>query len=119
MREEIKIWWEQAKRDFDTAKFLYNGKKYEESALFSQQTIEKSLKALLLKKEKIIKTHDLLFLAEKVKLPENLKENCKELSLIYVHARYPDTGEIKDKKNKAKIYLSYVDKVLKWIEKQL
>ena len=109
----------KAERDFDTAKYLLKGKKYEESSLFCQQACEKAFKSVLLNKGgKIIKTHDLLFLAERVKLPDNLKGLCKELTLMYVYTRYPDTSEIKNKRAKTQKYINFVSEVLKWIKER-
>ena len=70
-------------------------------------------------KKDIIKTHDLLVLAEILGLPVDLRENCKELTLIYVFARYPDTAEVSEIKTKAKKYISFAKKVKKWTNKQL
>ncbi len=48
MEEEIRNWWKQAKKDLETANYLYKGERYEESAVFSQQSVEKALKALIM-----------------------------------------------------------------------
>lgn len=118
--EEVKRWIEIADRDLDTASYLYKGKKYEECAFFCQQAVEKFLKAIMIKMKKdIIKTHDLLVLAEILGLPVDLRENCKELTLIQVFARYPDTAEVSEIKTKAKKYISFAKKVKKWTNKQL
>ena len=120
MDEEIKRWFEKAKRDLEVAEYLFNGHKYEECSFFSQQSVEKSLKALILKKEKrIIKTHDLLFLAEKVDLPVELKLNCRELTVIYTYVRYPDTTKLNDIEIKAQRYTNTAREVLIWVQKQL
>jgi len=60
-----------------------------------------------------------LFLAEKAKLPDSMADLCKELTLMYIYTRYPDTSEIKNKKKKAKKYISFVGEVLKWVKERL
>ncbi|CAD6493984.1 MAG: HEPN domain protein [Candidatus Argoarchaeum ethanivorans] len=52
MREEIDYWLAQAKADLKSAIDLLKTDNYHASAFFSQQTTEKSLKALLTSKKK-------------------------------------------------------------------
>jgi HEPN domain-containing protein len=97
--KEFQKWLEKAKQDFDVAKYLFKGKKYEEASFFCQQAVEKALKSLSLKtREEIRKSHDLIVLGNDVKLPENLLEKCKDLSNVYIVSRYPDVGEMDDDK---------------------
>lgn len=118
--EEVKRWIDFANNDLDTASYLYQGKKYEECAFFCQQSVEKFLKAMLIQRKRdIIKTHDLLVLAEILDLPINLRENCKELTLIYIFVRYPDTAEVSEIKTKAKKYISFAKRIKKWTDRQL
>lgn len=120
MKPEVKGWWNKAKRDLDTAKYLYDGKKYEESSLFCQQAIEKALKALLLKKTgKIRKIHDLIELGKDTGLPTNLLNNLKELTLAYIYSRYPDTEQEPNLKEKLPHFLGVSEEILKWVEENL
>ena len=123
MKEEVKNWWERAKKDLNTAKNSLNSGDYYATSLFSQQSAEKALKALQLKKEnKIIKTHDLLFLAKKLEIPENLIENCRKLKPVYIETRYPDIGaDIPSKRFNKKNSLEFVQtakEVLEWLKKE-
>ncbi len=118
--EDLKEWFEQANKDFSTAKYLASGKKYVESAFYCQQSVEKAFKAVLLQKESsLIKTHDLLFLAERIKLPVEMRNICKELSLIYIYSRYPTDLEVKNLNSKVKKYLVFTKEILEWTKKQL
>ena len=82
---------EQAKNDYDTAKFNFNGKKYNYAAFLCQQAVEKALKSLLLEKTgNIRKIHDLVELGKEVELSETLLGDVKQLTLAYIHSRYPD-----------------------------
>lgn len=122
MREEIKNWLKQAKKDLKKAKDNLKIKNYDLTSFLSQQATEKGLKALQLKKEKkIIKTHDLVFLAERLKIPENLIENCRKLRPVYTETRYPDSaGDFKVfSKEDAKEDIKLAKEVLVWIEKNL
>ena len=119
MREEVKKWLEQAKNDLHAARNSADSKNFDWACFQAQQAAEKALKALLLQKSgKIIKTHDLIFLGTQADLPNDFKEACKELTLIYVHVRYPTATEVRDLKNKSSKYIVVVQELLKWIEKQ-
>ena len=50
MKEEVNRWWKKAKRDLSSARYNFKGKKYDVSAFLCQQSAEKALKALSLKK---------------------------------------------------------------------
>jgi len=94
--EEFKKWVERAKRDLDTAKFLFEGKKYEESAFYSHQSVEKSLKGVLIKKSgKLLKIHDLVKLGKNIGIPKE--------------------DEINEKSEK---FILTAEEILKWSQKQ-
>lgn len=120
MSDETLRWWKQAKADLGTAEFNATGKKFEAAAFFSQQAVEKGLKALYIKKfGELLKTHDLVLLAKKVGLPEELIELCKNLTPAYIYTRYPDVEDIKNMSAVAKELVGQAQEVLKWIEKAL
>ena len=62
--------------------------------------MEKALKALYLNKHKEVpKVHDLVLLAKKLSLPEDVVEKCDRLTKVYIDTRYADVaGEIPSKK---------------------
>lgn len=120
MKEEVKNWIEQSKKDLDTAKYNFNGKKYEFAAFLCQQSVEKALKALSIKKTgEFKKIHDLILLGKGINLPENLLNYCKEITPAYTYSRYPDVVPIKDLKNTAKKLIEYSGEILKWVRSQL
>ena len=120
MKEEVKRWWNKAKDDLDKATILFKNQKYDGTVFFCQQAVEKALKALFLKeKNKIRKIHDLVELGKDVKLPENLINYCKELTLSYIYSRYPDIEEDKDIKSISSNFLKYSKEILKWVEKNI
>src|SRR3989338_3689785 len=119
MKEEIKNWHERSKRDFDTAKYLFDGRKYEESAFFCQQAAEKALKCLLLKKTKeLIKIHDLVLLARKLNAPKEVIISCSKITPAYIDSRYPDLFRKYSEKDSEEIIL-LTKEVLEWTEKNL
>lgn len=120
MKEEIKGWWNKAKDDFEKAKILFNNEKYDGTAFFCQQSVEKALKALTIKeKNKLKKIHDLVELGKGINLPKNFIEYCKELTLAYIYSRYPDIKEEKNIKDISNKFLSYTKEILKWIEERI
>jgi len=120
MKEEVKRWWSKAKDDLDKAKILFNNKKYDGTALFCQQAVEKGLKTLSLKeKNEIKRIHDLVELGKDINLPQNFLEYCKELTLSYIYSRYPDIEEEKDIKSISTDFLKYTEEILIWIQERL
>lgn len=124
MREEVTKWWKQSKADLDTAKSNFENEKYYAAVFFSQQAAEKALKALHIKEFKSFpKVHDLVFLSEKLGLPENITEKCDALSKVYTETRYPDLpGDIPSEKFSVENSIEFVkmaEEVLKWLEKKL
>jgi len=122
MKEEIKRWLEKAKSDFKQAKDNVHIENYDLASFLSQQATEKALKAYQLKKEKkFSKTHDILFLARRLGLPDGLIEKCDKLNPVYIETRYPDaSGQFEDfTKEESLEDILIAEEVLEWIEKNL
>ena len=90
----INYWTEGAEEDFKTAKILFDSKIYHYSLYFCHLTLEKLLKALVIRKTKshALPIHNLLKLASDAKL-QLTSNQIKELSLINefnIRARYND-----------------------------
>jgi len=120
--QEHERWWEQAERDLTSARNSLKSGDYYVASLLAQQSAEKALKAFLLKKEgKIIKTHDLKFLGERLNVPNDILEKCKKLSPVYVETRYPDAnGDWREyDKEESEADLRTVEEILIWIKKML
>jgi len=125
MRKEIQNWWRQAEKDLEKAQWLSAGEHFDGTALYSQQAVEKALKALLLRttKEKRIEGHSLVYLGKAAKVPARFLPGLKKLSPQYFISRYPDVTEeapyeLYDEAL-AKEFLSIATEVLKWIKQQL
>ena len=93
MKEEVKIWFELALDDLDTAKKNNQIGKFHIASLFSQQAAEKALKALYIHTfNELKKTHDLVFLASRLEIPDLFKTICIKLDPVYLQSRYPDVS---------------------------
>lgn len=124
MREEIIHWQKQAESDFRKAEILFQNSEYDGAAFYSQQSVEKALKAvILLKTNEKAEGHSLVYLGKTAKAPENFFSGFKRLSPQYFLSRYPDASEeipyeLYDQKS-AQEFLSFAKEVLEWTKKQL
>jgi len=124
MRPETINWMKQAEMDLETAKGLIGLEKYFAVAFFSQQAAEKALKALALEKlREPMKSHNLLELAKKMKVPHEIMKCLIELTPDFVITRYPDAAnalpyELYDLQ-KANQRVAYAEKVLKWVKTRI
>lgn len=113
-----------SKDDFSSAKINFDNEKYYVCSYLCHQCIEKSLKALMIKKnKKLIKTHDLVYLAKKAGLSGKLVDSCDNLSLIFIETKYGAAiggipSEMFSKEDSEK-HLNYAKEVLRWIEKNI
>ncbi len=125
-REIIKYWSATSKQDFESAEILFENKKYSHALFFCHLSIEKILKALIVRKTHVAPPliHDLVRLAEKtdLTLSDKLKENLAEISSFNIQARYDDyklSFYKKAKKRFAAKYITMTKEILIWLNKQL
>ena len=125
-QEVIKYWFTISKQDFETAELLSRNKKYHHALFFCHLSIEKMLKALIVKTTKSAPPliHDLIRLAEKAKilLTEQRKNELAELTTFNIAARYDDyklSFYKKAKKHFAVKYLNKTRRLLKWLSKYI
>jgi HEPN domain-containing protein len=123
MAEEYEAWMEKSEEDLDAAKYLLEGKMLGHSAFFCQQTIEKALKALLIKeKEVLIKTYSVRKLSKLLDLPKDFQDSIVKLEDVERLARYPMTNqEIENKYNDESVeeFLKIAEEVLVWIKDKI
>ncbi|MFH1338484.1 MAG: HEPN domain-containing protein [Candidatus Omnitrophota bacterium] len=122
----IEEWIRQANYDLQTAKSLFTTKRYIYTIFMCHLSIEKALKAIYTKKLKEVplKTRNLLYLVEKIKLklPEALYDFIFNLNRVSIPTRYPDDLQrmLKDYNEiKVKGILIKSEEVLKWIKTRL
>lgn len=120
MKDEYKNWLNQAEKDFDAAKYNLEGNKTEQGVFFLQQSAEKALKSLYIKKFKdLFKTHDLILLAKKLNAPEKIIDYCKELNPAYQYTRYPDIPSMENLNEIEDELVKYAEEILKWVKKNI
>jgi len=124
--EVIKYWLKASKEDFDTADILCKNKKYHHALFFCHLSIEKMLKAIIVKSTKTAPPliHDLVRLAERAGLPlsELQKNELAEITTFNVEARYDDYKLSFRKKAKKQFSLKYLEKtkeILQWLSKHV
>jgi HEPN domain-containing protein len=124
MRQEVKNWWEQSKKDLHKAEVLYKTDDYDGVAFYCQQSVEKALKAvIILKTKENVFGHSLVHLGKTAKITPDFSTGLRKLSPQYFLSRYPDASEevpfeLYDKAT-ADEFLSIARGVLEWTEKQL
>ena len=125
-QEVIKYWLAASKEDFDTAEILCQNKKYHHALFFCHLSIEKTLKAIIVKSRKTAPPliHDLVRLAERAGMPLNelQKNELAEITTFNIEARYVDYRLSFRKKAKKQFSLKYLDKtkeILRWLNKHV
>ncbi|MGB2863816.1 MAG: HEPN domain-containing protein [Sedimentisphaerales bacterium] len=123
-QEVVKYWRTASKEDFDSAEILFENKKYHHALFFCHLSIEKMLKAIIVKSTKTAPPliHDLVRLGEKAKLPLNHSQmnELAEITTFNIEARYDDYKLSFRKKAKRRFSLKYLQKtkeILKWLSK--
>lgn len=94
LKQKVAHWLENAKYDLDTAQSMLDAGRYAYVAFMCQQCLEKTLKALYLKRfaKEAPRSHNLLHLAKKGELTIDKKteEFFLELTSYYIECRYTD-----------------------------
>ena len=126
MSKNPQEWMKQADYDMKTAEVMFDNKRYFYAVFMCHLSIEKALKGLYLERLKEIppKTHNLVYLVEKIKLllPENLYDSVFALNRVSVPTRYPDDIQrmLKDYNEElTKKVIEGGKEALQWLKKQL
>jgi len=122
----IAYWVESSKRDFEVAKDLFKKKHYSYCLFFCHLTLEKILKALVVKttKQQAPYLHDLRKLAERAELDSSPKQFTRldKISTFNIAGRYNDF-KLKFYKKCTKVftkkYLQLSKKLYQCFNKQL
>ena len=92
--KQIDYWTRGADNDIETAELLISGKKYLEGLFFCHLTIEKILKALVVKRTDVLapKSHNLSYLSElsSLKLSIDQAQFMAVLMKYQLEGRYPE-----------------------------
>ncbi len=124
IRKEVELWWRQAIRDLESAKYNLQGNVCEVAAFLAHQSVEKALKALHIKElASIHKIHDLSKLARDIKAPAKIINDCATLNPVYIETRYPDyTDTIPADlylQEEVQTFIDTAEEVLEWVNKKL
>ena len=88
-----KKWLKQAVHDLEIARKNISIEGYDIAAFLAHQSVEKLLKSIIIiKKNKLSKTHLIDDLAREINLPEDLIEIINDLTVDYTFSRYPDVS---------------------------
>jgi HEPN domain-containing protein len=123
INKQIEYWVDGAISSLETAKILIKKKRYTHGLFFCHLTIEKSLKALVVKKTCEIppKSHNLFRLLEIANIKTN-EESTDFLGILMkyqLEGRYPDYNPNIPEKKKVKEYLKKTNGILSWLKKML
>lgn len=120
----IDNWIKGSDYDIYTAKIMYKGSRYIYVIFMCHLAVEKSLKAIVVKRTKKIppKTHDLYYLIKLIDLevPLTHQKIIAHLNQASIPTRYPeDMTKISRQYNKpvALEYLKKTEGLLKWLKK--
>lgn len=121
---EYKEWLKRANSNLNLGKTLIQGVNLEDLCFNFQQSVEKALKAVLIKYEiKIPRTHSISELISLLKsipldIPKEIEENAPSLNIYAVETRYPDNYFLVDKDDYEEALL-IAQKVYDWVNKIL
>ena len=121
--KQIEYWINTAKSDLDTAELLIRESRYSHGLFFCHLTIEKGLKAHVVKTTDEIppKSHNLIYLLElaDIELDESDEDFLGILMKYQLEGRYPDYNPVIPTKEKVLEYLNLTKKMLIWLERKL
>ncbi len=124
MKEGTKRWIEKANRDLEVARRLYRDRFYDYTCYFSQQAVEKYLKAFLIENnKKYPRTHDIKYL---INLCSEIDRDFEylfdikadKLTIYSTETRYPEY-EFEVDETMAKEALEIAEKVRNFVFKKL
>ena len=118
-----KEWLQYAKSDYEEAISALNRNAFKEACFHAQQSCEKLLKAILIKRGMFIPIHDLSELARETGIEEPILLNkLFKLTIHYYASRYPDAARramIKYDLNTAKECIDVMRKLWDTLRKYL
>lgn len=121
--KQIDYWKESADDDIETAGILIEKGKFVHGLFFCHLSIEKIVKALVVKVTREIppKSHDIFFLAKKAKveIPEKMLIITQILMKYQLEGRYPESFPSRPQPDAVKKYLEETQNLLKWFKTKL
>ncbi len=123
IEKTVSYWLEGAKYDMGVANAMFRSKKYPYALFMGHLSLEKLLKAFVVKHTKAHApfSHSLPYLVEKsgVKVPEKILIKLREFMEFHFEGRYPDANKAFYKKC-TKVYTTKkLKEVFKWVKAKL
>lgn len=110
---------DKAHEDLPAAEALLSTDHLAPSMFHAQQSMEKSLKALLFEREgRFPRIHDLVVLADACKAPRDVVDAYRTVSPAYTQVRYPDTTLIVSDEQAAS-FIAHAKEVVEWVLRRL
>ncbi|MEK6657795.1 MAG: HEPN domain-containing protein [Nitrospirota bacterium] len=126
VEKTIQYWLEGAEYDIDVAKAMYKTKKYPYALFMAHLSLEKLLKAIVVKitREHAPYTHSLPLLAEKldIEIPPKIMKKLAKFMEFHFEARYPEEQKKfykKCSKEFANKSMQEIKEVYTWLKKRL
>ena len=126
IKKTVSYWLAGAKYDLGVANAMLKSKKYPYALFMGHLSLEKLLKAVVVKYTKVHApfSHSLPYLAEKsgVRIPERILVKLREFMEFHFEARYPDANKAfykKCTKHYASKMLKEIKEVFVWVRAKL
>jgi HEPN domain-containing protein len=126
INKTIEYWLESAEYDLETGRSLIESGRYPYALFFGHLTIEKTLKAIVVKSTKTHApfSHSLILLAKhsNVDIPEDIFDKLAEYMEFHIESRYPDEKKnFYDKCTEefARLKFSEMEETYRWLIQKL
>lgn len=123
IQKQIDYWKQGSDDHFETAGILIENKKYVHGLFFCHLSIEKIIKALIVKNTLDIpqKSHDIFYLTKiaGVELPVEMEQIAQILMKYQLEGRYPEYYPAVPEYNQVSDYFSQTRELLLWFRKKL
>jgi HEPN domain-containing protein len=123
LTKQIEYWRQSSEEDWEVARFLLTNGRIRHSLFLAHLSLEKMLKALVVKETKAIppKIHKLERLAELagVSLSTEQKRFLAEFGAYQLIGRYPDQAQVKIDPETARKDFAEAEEIIKWLKNQL
>ena len=121
--KQIEYWQNSAMDDLETASILIENRRYIHGLFFCHLSIEKIIKALVVKQTMEIppKSHDLFYLSKlaHIDLPEDKQLIIQVLMKYQLEGRYPEYLPDLPQQKIVVEYLNQTNDLLKWFKEKL
>ena len=117
--KQLEYWTNSAVSDLETSEILIERNKILQGLFFCHLTIEKILKAHIIKATSTIppKSHNLIFLSEKAEISVSSDDEIffGILMKYQLQGRYPDYNPAIPDRQKAQYYLTKTKEIFRWL----